>query len=222
MARIWAEKSRRIYHSDIIAHPLLASRKKQRELMELQFIEDIKFERKDFSKNKLDKGDYESCTFSNCNFSNSDVSKIRFLECQFIDCDLSLVNLHETGLQDVTFKDCKMLGLRFDTCSDFAFSIKVDHCQLNHSSFFKKKLSKTVFTKSKLHEVDFTECNLNTSIFDHCDLLNAVFKNTDLQNADLRSSFNFTIDPELNKIKGAKFALESVKGLLTKYNLIIE
>ncbi|MDO5968196.1 pentapeptide repeat-containing protein [Flavivirga aquimarina] len=190
--------------------------------MELQFIEDIKFERKDFSKDKLDKGDYELCTFSNCNFSNSDLSKIRLTECLFIDCNLSLVNLYQTEIQDVTFKDCKMLGLRFDKCSDFAFSIKVDNCQLNHSSFYKKKLPKTVFNKSKLQEVDFTECDLNTSIFDNCDLLNAVFKNTNLQNTDLRSSFNFIIDPENNKIKGAKFSLESVKGLLIKYNIKIE
>ena len=115
-----------------------------------------------------------------------------------------------------------MLGLNFDKCSDFAFSIKVDNCQLNHSSFYKQKLSKTLFAKSKLQEVDFTQCDLSSSVFDDCDLLNAIFYNTDIQNADFRNSHNFTIDPENNRIKGAKFTLQSVGGLLAKYDIKIE
>jgi len=115
-----------------------------------------------------------------------------------------------------------MLGLNFEKCNAFAFSIKIDNCQLNHSSFYKQKLQKTLFTKSKLLEVDFSECDLNSSVFDDCDLLNAIFDNTNLQNADFRNSHNFTIDPENNRIKGAKFTLQSVIGLLTKYNIKIE
>ncbi|WP_306456210.1 pentapeptide repeat-containing protein [Winogradskyella undariae] len=115
-----------------------------------------------------------------------------------------------------------MLGLQFDKYSDFGFLIKVDKCQLNHSSFYKRKLSKTSFKKTKLQEVDFTECDLSSSAFDDCDLQNVIFKNTNLQNADFRSSSNFTIDPENNQIKGAKFTLETVLGLLTKYNIKIE
>ena len=189
--------------------------------MEMQFIEGVTFEREDFSKEKFVKGDYESCTFSNCNFSNANLSKVRFIECHFINCNLSLAHFYLTEIQDVTFKDCKMLGLRFDKCSDFAFSIKFDNCILNDSSFFKKKLLRTMFTKSKLHGVDFTECDVNTSTFDACDLLNAIFKSTDLQNTDLRNSYNFIIDPENNNIRGAKFSLESLKGLLTKYLSLI-
>ena len=115
-----------------------------------------------------------------------------------------------------------MLGLNFEKCNDFAFSIKVENCQLNHSIFYKQKLSKKLFAKSKLQEVDFTDCNLNSSVFDDCDLLNTIFDNTDLQNADFRNSYNFTIDPENNKVKGAKFTLETVVGLLNKYNIKIE
>jgi len=115
-----------------------------------------------------------------------------------------------------------MLGLQFNKCNEFAFFIEVDKCQLNHSSFFKRKLSKIAFNKTKLQEVDFTECNLSSAVFNDCDLQNAIFKNTNLQNADFRSSTNFTIDPENNKIKGAKFTLDTVVGLLTKYNIKIE
>ncbi|WP_371736668.1 pentapeptide repeat-containing protein [Cellulophaga sp. HaHaR_3_176] len=75
------------------------------------------------------------------------------------------------------------------------------------------------FNKNKLQEVDFTDCDLNLSVFDNCDLQNAIFKNTNLQNPDLRSSYNFSIDLENNQIKGAKFTLETIVGLLIKYNI---
>ncbi|MCK8481689.1 pentapeptide repeat-containing protein [Psychroserpens algicola] len=190
--------------------------------MEEQFVEEKTFERKDFSQTGIEKGEYDLCVFINCNFSNSDLSKIRFIDCEFYDCNLSTANIFQSGFQNALFKDCKMLGLQFDKCSGFAFSIQIDNCQLNHSSFYKRKLSKTVFKKSKLREVDFTECDLSASIFDDCDLLHATFNNTNLQNADFRNSTNFIIDPENNKIKGAKFTLETVIGLLTKYNIKIE
>lgn len=190
--------------------------------MEEQFIEEKTFKKIDFSVNALDKGEYELCVFLNCNFANADLSKVRFIDCEFYDCNLSSSHILQTGFQNVLFKDCKMLGLQFDKCSDFGFSIKVDSCQLNHSSFYKRKISKTSFTKTKLLKVDFTACNLSLSAFYNCDLQNATFANTNLQGTDFRSSFNFTIDPENNQIKGAKFDLDTVIGLLTKYNIKIE
>jgi len=179
--------------------------------MEEEFIAEKTFERKDFSKNGLEKGEYELCTFLNCNFSNTDLSNILFTDCKFYDCNLSGATIFQTGFQNIFFKDCKLLGLHFDKSNDFGFSIQVDHCQLNHSSFYKRKLSKTRFKKSKLEAVDFTACDLSF-----------VFNTTNLQNADFRNSYNFTIDPENNRIKGAKFTLETVVGLLTKYNIKIE
>lgn len=201
-------------------HILLAIRKKV--LMHKQFIEEKTFRKIDFSINSLKKGEYELCTFLNCNFSNSDLSKIRFIDCEFFDCNLSSAYILQTEFQNINFKDCKMLGLQFDKCNDFGFSIKVNNCQLNHSSFFKRKLSKISFKNTKLHEVDFTACDLSWAVFDACDLQNAVFKNTNLQHTDFRNATNFTIDPENNQINGAKFTLNTIPRLLTKYNIKIE
>lgn len=186
------------------------------------FIEEQTFDRVDYSQNPLEKGAYEQCLFLNCDFSDSDLSNMNFVACEFHDCNLSNVNLHHTALQDVFFKACKLMGLHFENCSGFGFSIRVENCQLNLSTFYKQKLSKMVFTKSKLQEVDFTDCDLSASVFDGCDLLNATFTNTNLKNADFRTAYNFAIDPENNQIKGAKFALQTVGGLLSKYNISIE
>lgn len=190
--------------------------------MQQQLIEGRVFERIDFTTQALDKADYEACTFLNCNFSETDLSNFKFIECEFYDCNLSSATLENTGFQDVLFKDSKMLGMHFEQCNDFGLSIKVENCQLNHSSFYKKKLPKTHFIKSKLQEVDFTQCDLSSAIFEDCDLLQATFDNTDLRKVDFRSSYNFVIDPEKNRIKDAKFSLATISGLLAKYNIKIE
>lgn len=190
--------------------------------MEETFFEDLSLEKEDFTHKSLPKGEYENCKFSNCNFSNSDLSGIHFIDCCFDNCNLSMALIKQTGFQNVAFKNCKMLGMSFDKSSDFGFQINIDTCQLNYSSFFKKNLAKTNFTASKFHEVDFTECNLSNSIFKDCDLHLATFKQCNLQKVDFRSTVNFTIDPEMNKINGAKFTLETIKGLLTSYNIVID
>jgi uncharacterized protein YjbI with pentapeptide repeats len=78
------------------------------------------------------------------------------------------------------------------------------------------------FKNCNLKEVDFTEANLADVLFDKCDLNSAIFKNTDLEKADFRSSYNFSIDPEINNIHNAMFSLQGLPGLLQKYNIEIE
>jgi uncharacterized protein YjbI with pentapeptide repeats len=73
-----------------------------------------------------------------------------------------------------------------------------------------------------LHEVDFTEADLSASTFDNCDLLNASFDKTILEKADFRTSYNYIIDPENNRIKKAKFSRNGIAGLLNKYDIEIE
>jgi uncharacterized protein YjbI with pentapeptide repeats len=115
-----------------------------------------------------------------------------------------------------------MLGLRFDTCNEFGLSFSFDSCQLNHSSFYKTKIKKTIFKNSQLQEVDFAACGLTSAVFENCDLSGAVFENTDIEKADFRTSYNYSIDPEINRITKARFSILGVSGLLEKYNIIIE
>jgi uncharacterized protein YjbI with pentapeptide repeats len=97
-----------------------------------------------------------------------------------------------------------------------------EDCQLNLSSFFKLKLKNTRFIKCSLHEVDFTEADLTSSVFENCDLQRTIFSNTILEKADFRTAFNYSIDPEVNRIKKAKFSLPGVLGLLSKYAIEID
>jgi uncharacterized protein YjbI with pentapeptide repeats len=73
----------------------------------------------------------------------------------------------------------------------------------------------------KLYEADFTECDLSGSVFENCDLMRATFDNSILERTDFRTSFNYSIDPEKNRIRKARFSLTGIPGLLNKYNIEI-
>lgn len=190
--------------------------------MEQVYVEEKTFDKADFTANPLAKGDYENCVFKNCNFSNSDLAALKFIECEFWSCNVSLATLTGTAFRDVRFKDCKMLGLLFYTCNDFGFSVSFDNCILNHASFYGVKIKKTLFKNVRLIEVDFTDCDVSHSVFDACDLAGAKFENTVLEKADLRTAFNYSIDPERNRIKKARFSLTGIAGLLDTYDIEID
>ena len=185
-------------------------------------VESKVFEKTDFSERSLNKGDYEYCKFLYCNFSGGDLSQLNFSDCEFIDCNLSLANLSKSAFRDTLLKDCKLLGLRFDQCNPFLFSPQFENCQLNLSSFYKLTLKKMIFRNSTLQEVDFTEADLTNAIFDNCDLSRAIFDNTVLEKVDFRKAHNYSIDPETNKIKNAKFSTAGIGGLLHRYHIEIE
>jgi uncharacterized protein YjbI with pentapeptide repeats len=115
-----------------------------------------------------------------------------------------------------------MLGMHFDHCNKFGLEFSFENCKLNHSSFYQTKIKKTAFKNSELKEVDFTDCDISVSVFNNCDLLNAKFENAILEKADLRTAYNYSIDPNANRIKKAKFSLNGIPGLLNGYDIEIE
>jgi len=189
--------------------------------MNQTFIQGKKFNRIDYSKKLKIKGEYENCAFSDCIFSNVDLSKTSFADCSFRNCDFSMAIFSDTTLRDTKFKDCKMIGLHFEDCNKILFSPVFQGCQLNFSSFFKMSLKNVIIGDCILQEVDFTEADLSGLTFEHCDFEGAIFEHTVLEKVDLRTSINYSIDPELNRIHKAKFSKEGVLGLLDKYDIDI-
>lgn len=184
--------------------------------------EDRHIEKIDFATSPLPAGEYEGCTFVDCNFSNADLRAFTFSECEFIECNFSVCKTENTAFKNVRFKHCKLLGIRFDYCNPFLFQVQFEQCSLRLSSFYQLKLKQTVFNTCSLEEVDFTEADLTGATLSGCDLRLAIFDQTILEKADLRHSYHWSIDPESNRIKGAKFSLNHVAGLLEKYRIVIE
>lgn len=190
--------------------------------MSQHFIDDLTFKSKDFSLDTLQKGDYENCQFIDCQFTELRLSYFNFIDCYFENCDFSNAKFTETGLRSVEFKNCKLIGIRFDGCNDFLFAAKFNGCRLDYSSFLKVKAQKTDFQNCSLLEVDFSETNLQGVSFENSDLSNAVFDASNLKGADFRNAHSFSIDPSKNQVEKAKFSKNNLAGLLIKFNLDLE
>lgn len=188
----------------------------------MNYIEDETFEKADFTVNGLKKGEYDNCRFVHCNFFEADLSGYRFSGSEFIGSNLSMIKTDQTTFQEIVFKECKLLGVHFDHCSELLFSAKFDHCIINLASFYKRNLKKTVFNACSLQEVDFAEADLSQAVFNDCDLSRAIFDHTILNKADLRTAFHYSIDPAANSIKKARFSIAGISGLLDKYDIVIE
>lgn len=192
------------------------------ELMSKAYVRDERYEGTNFSETVLAKGEYEGCVFSGCQFSGVNLSGMVFLDCRFEACDLSMANLQNTSFQGVVFKACKQMGLRFDECSKKILSFSFEGCVLNFSVFVKLKLKTTVFRDCQVREVDFGGCDLTGSDFSGSDLSSAVFEDTVLEGADFRTAYNFSIDPENNRMRKARFSVHGLAGLLGKYQVVVE
>lgn len=175
-----------------------------------------------YSGQKVSNTEFDSCTFQNCDFSNAELLNNDFVNCTFENCNFALTKLTGSGMKDVQFIGCKLVGINFDSCSDFLFSVKFQECILDYSSFADKKMKKTVFSGCSLKEVDFSTADLIGTVFQNCDLYHAVFQRTNLEKADFRTATNYSFDPEANKIRKAKFSYSGIAGLLAKYNIDIE
>lgn len=163
---------------------------------------------------------FESCEFINCQFP--DLSQLIFIDCSFSNSDFSNLKTVNSRLQNVSFFECKLLGLNFSGAIDFALELHFEKCILDYASFDRKKLNKSSFKNCKIHSANFTQADLSKSTVINCDLYESVFANTNLSSVDFTSNANFLIDPEINNIKKAKFLTKDLPGLLYRHDIIIE
>jgi uncharacterized protein YjbI with pentapeptide repeats len=83
-------------------------------------------------------------------------------------------------------------------------------------------LKNTQFEACRLAGAEFTETNLRYAGFAKCNLENTRFLACDLQGADFRTAYNYSIDPDKNQLRKARFSREGIVGLLRKYDIVID
>ena len=188
----------------------------------MNYCQDEQFDKIDFSKKPLNFEEYDGCTFQACDFSNVYLGSVDFINCQFINCNMSMAKIGSTSFKEVSFTKCKLLGVNFTDSNPFLLSLRFNDCVLDLSNFYDLPAKKTIFDNCSLKEVDFTQTNLSAAIFRNCDLHMAQFDRTILEKADLRGSVNYQIDPSDNRVKGARFSVDQVLGLLYKYKIKVE
>ena len=180
------------------------------------------FENTDYSEKAVTDSEFYQCNFTKCNFTNSDLSDIDFIDCTFTDCNFTLCLMKNSGFKDIKFNSCKIIGIDFSVCNNFLFTISFNDCHLDYSTFHSKKMRKTEFNNCTLKQVDFTKVDLTASVFKNCDLSNAIFNQTLLEKVDFRTAVNYTLEPDNNKIKKARFSLKGLPGLLSSFDIDID
>jgi uncharacterized protein YjbI with pentapeptide repeats len=130
--------------------------------------------------------------YNNLTYGEDEANFKEFECCTFNNCDFS-----QSVFLAVTFIDCVF-------------------------KFYTLKLKGTSFVHCSLIAVDFMSADLTEVVFDTCDLYRSEFAKAIANKANLKTSYNYTIDPTKTKIKKAIFALTGLKGLLTKYEVVVE
>ncbi len=173
----------------------------------------------DYTKLPLSISEYEHCTFDQCNFSTLDLRGIHFENCTFRSCDMSNVKVPDVSFQHVKFEQCKMLGIHFHASNPFLLEFIFQNCQLDYCSFYNLKIKKSKFINCRLTEADFTQADLTASDFQGSDLSGAIFDRTITEKVDFRNALHYSIDPERNRVRGARFDMDGLPGLLVKYGI---
>jgi len=166
--------------------------------------------------------DFERCTFTHCDFSGCNYLGVAFIDCIFVSCNFYEAKINYISLRDVQFTGCNFTGVNFSMCDNLLFSFGFKDCVLDYAKFYTLKLKGTLFTNCSLTAVDFMKADITEVIFDNCNLHKSVFMDTIANKTDFTTSYNFIIDPEKNKLKKAKFSQAGLKGLLTKYEIIVK
>ncbi len=166
--------------------------------------------------------EFEKCVFRECDFTEADFSEFDFADCVFDRCRIVMTRLEKTGMRNVAFEGCEVRGVDFGLCRKFGFSVTFRECHLSFCSFHELKMPKIPFSGSALIECFFSECDLTRADFSGCDLERTLFDRCNLERSDFRTAIGYTIDPAVNRMRGACFARDGLEGLLTQCGLEIE
>ncbi|MFD2602078.1 pentapeptide repeat-containing protein [Flavobacterium suzhouense] len=166
--------------------------------------------------------DFERCTFSDCDFSNCNFTGVAFIDCNFSGCNFYEAKINYVAFRGALFTDCDFNGVNFSMVDPLLFEIEFKNCQLDYAKFYTLKIKGTTFTNCSLIAVDFMSTDLTGVMFDNCNLHKAVFIDSIANKTDFTTSYNFSIDPERNKLKKAIFSQAGLKGLLYKYDIIVK
>src|SRR5690554_96272 len=162
--------------------------------------------------------EFEDCQFVDCNFSQTEFKHCKFVNCEFVRCNLSLTKIPLSRFTEVTFRECKMVGIDWTRAQwssyQFHSELKFYKCILNDSSFFGLELHEVVMEECKAHDVDFRDTKLNGASLTYTDFSNSLFGRTNLSGADLSEATNYSIDVLENNLNKATFSRYEALSLL--------
>lgn len=167
--------------------------------------------------------EFERCVFTNCNFQGSTFLDCYFSDCIFLRSNLSLLKPTKSKLDNVLFKESKVVGVNWVKSQIHEFStFNFESSVLDMNIFYGMKLQKMKIFNSQAHDVDFVSADLSNADIRGTDLTNASFSNTNLNQTDFRGATNYNIDVTINKLKKTRFSSDQAIRLLDSLNIILD
>ncbi|MEM7336583.1 MAG: pentapeptide repeat-containing protein [Chloroflexota bacterium] len=190
-----------------------------------QDYEDQQFKQLSAEKEQFKGLYFEDCHFIDCLFSEATFERCQFNECTFQNCDLSLTVWEGSSFQNGRFKHSKLIGVDWTrlTWSKYVKEspLRFEHCALDYGTFIGLSIQKQKMSSCSLKEVDFTEANLTGTVFDDCDLTGTQFRHTNCTKAQFQTAKNYLINPKINDLTNAQFALPEAVNLLHAMDIVI-
>jgi uncharacterized protein YjbI with pentapeptide repeats len=175
-----------------------------------------------FTESDLGDKSFEDAVFTDCRFADITLAGTIFISCEFNRCEFVLARLENCSLNGTLFKECKIMGIDFSKCSDFAFSPEFNGCLIKNCAFIDKDLRKTRVSGCRLIESDLFGCDFREADFSGTSFEDVTIRESDFRKADFRSARGYSIDPSGNRIAKARFSLPEAESFLLFLDICLE
>jgi len=132
---------------------------------------------------------FDTCKLEQCLITNQDVTNITIWDSILVRCDISACRLFDAGLLRSELLGCRAVGLQLgeSTIKDVSFK----NCKLSMASFRKCTLMRVTFENCILDDTDFNNATLSDVSFIKCELNRTDFSGikaakVDMTNSDIR------------------------------------
>lgn len=190
--------------------------------MTMSYFEEEVFNSENISElSSLKGGEFICCEFNDLDLNGLDASGAKFIECKFNNSNLSNLNLLGATLRDVSFGDCKCVGINFSECNNL-FDLRFKRASLDYTSFVDCSLNSSSFIESSFKEADFSQGTFENCDFSNSNLLGANFSKANMKGSNFSHAINFYIDITNTNLKKCKFTMPEALNLLGPFGIEIE
>jgi fluoroquinolone resistance protein len=163
----------------------------------------------------------QRCTFRRCKLPASVWARSKLEECLFEHCDLTRMAPQELALREVTFKDSKLMGVDWTDLGPLP-NVAFEACDLRYASFVKLKLKATKFLRCTAREANFIDVDLTEADFTGTDLTDSTIRGCTLAKTNFSKATGVLFDPQHNRAKGARIALEAALAMARSAGMVVE
>lgn len=128
---------------------------------------------------------FHTCVFYNCNFEDMYFQDCAFNNCSFINCNLKNTNWRGVNMDNVTFRESKLIGSAFSSPHIVASYFK--HCSLRN----------TLFKNFNFYDVNFSGSILYDAVFRNGYFINSRMHPIKIIEADL-GELEYVTEPYKN------------------------